>query len=220
MTEDIPPPAKKPPRKQEALWLMSFSDMSLVLMCFFVLLLSMSTVDAKRFDHVTDSLQSEVSERTKESLQDLFERIQQEIRVRKLQKKVEASYTNDGIHVEFKDGSLYASGSAKTNKQMAKTVNSVLEIIADAPAKYELEIEGHTDDVPLRGHRRYRNNWELSAARSITLMKQLARKGVREDRMGILALAHTRPKIDPSGLKGGELRRARASNRRVIINID
>ena len=148
---DAPPPSQPPKkvRKQEALWLMSFSDMSLVLMCFFILLLSMSTMDKKRFEHVSDNIQSVVKERTKESLQDLFDKIQKEIKNRNLQEKVEAVYDVDGIHVEFKDG-LFASGSTRTNRKMARTVKSVLEIIAKSEKKYNLNIMGHTDDVPLR----------------------------------------------------------------------
>jgi outer membrane protein OmpA-like peptidoglycan-associated protein len=51
-------------------------------------------------------------------------------------------------------------------------------------------------------------------------MRRFQDQGVAEERMSVLALAHTKPKIATAGLAGKKLDRARAANRRVIITID
>lgn len=199
---------------------MSFADMTFLLLAFFVMLLSMSTPNKKRYEHVADTIQKELNPRTKENLQELYERVKEQVKAQKLDTKVGVIYDNNGVHVEFKDGVLFASGSANPNKAMENTIKSVLAVIADAPQKYALKIEGHTDDIPLSGSKTYASNWELSAGRGFALMRRFQDQGVAEDRMSVLALAHTKPKVATAGLTGKNLDRARAANRRVIITID
>jgi chemotaxis protein MotB len=91
--------------------------------------------------------------------------------------------------------------------------------IARAPGKYRLVFEGHTDDVPVRGGP-FQSNWDLSAARGISLLESFKKRGIEEDRMSVLAFAHTRPKVPFEGLKGKALQKARAANRRVVIRIE
>ena len=57
---------KKPKvKKGEALWMMTFSDLSFILMCFFALLLSMSTVNSQKFDNVAGNLAAKIPDQKK-----------------------------------------------------------------------------------------------------------------------------------------------------------
>lgn len=211
--------AKKKFKKKEALWLLSFSDLSLVLMCFFVLLLSFSKIDRRKFENVQDNIVAKVKKTKQENLQTVYEKLKREVKRKKLTEKVSVDYGADGVEVEFKDGLLFKTGSASPNKHFEKTIAKVLNIIAKAPPKYHITLEGHTDDVPSRGGD-YPSNWELSAARGHSLLKKLNSQGVAENRMSILALAHTKPKVDYKKLNGPELKRARSANRRVVVRIE
>jgi chemotaxis protein MotB len=94
-----------------------------------------------------------------------------------------------------------------------------MKVLAMAPADYKLIFEGHTDDVPISG-KKFRSNWELSAARGIALLNDFKVRGVAETRMAVRAFAQTKPKIPLTGLKGVPLDNARAANRRVVIRLE
>ena len=65
--------------------------------------------------------------------------------------------------------------------------------IARLPDRYSIEVEGHTDDVPIRTPR-YPDNWELSAARATAVVRYLSTIGVKGEKMKAIGLADTRPK--------------------------
>ena len=67
--------------------------------------------------------------------------------------------------------------------------------------------------------RRYRDNWELSASRAISLLHRFETEGVASERISVQAYEETRPKVALHGKKGEALQAARAQNRRVVIRI-
>ncbi|MDA9951163.1 OmpA family protein [Oligoflexaceae bacterium] len=209
-------------KKKEALWMLSFSDLCLILMCLFALIISISTIDNQKFDNITGNMAAKTpAEKKKEkNLKSIKISLQKEIEKRKLKNTVEVKLDADGLAIEFKDKLLFRSGSAAPNAQYRQVVGKVLQIIAKAPKKYEIELEGHTDDVKLSGRGRYRNNWELSSARGLALLSQLKKRGVSEKRMHIRSYAHTRPKIATNRLPRSALAAARAANRRVVIRLN
>ncbi len=203
-------------KKGEALWLMSFSDMALVLLCFFVLLISVMKPNKSKFENVKDGMQTDEQVKEK-SLKSASKEIKKVIKEKKLNKAASVEYDAKGLHIEFKDGLLFEQGSSVTNQKFRKTVNDVLQTIASAGENYKLIIEGHTDDVPLASGGQYPSNWELAASRGVALLRSLEAMGVSESKMSVVSYAHTRPKIPYRNLSGSELRRARAANRRVVI---
>lgn len=218
---DEPRAKKFQTSKGEGLWLMSFGDLCLILISFFILLLSYSTISQKKADVMREAVQAKTKEATKakDSLTQVSQRIENEIKRLKLDKNAEIKFDDAGIAIEFKDGLLFAVGSANSNPQFQEVISQVMRMIATTPEKYQLKIEGHTDDIPVRGGS-FASNWELSSARGIALMRQFAQKGVKEERMSVVAYAHTKPKRPIEGLKGDDLTRARAANRRVVIRIE
>jgi chemotaxis protein MotB len=242
----FPRRARSKVKKSEALWLMSFSDMSLILMSFFILILSFSKTDMQRYDNVTSGLKAQArpshssTDLSKEAaaqvakvenLKTISERVERLIKKESLDKAVQVLFDVDGVAIEFKDAALFTSGSAELSPKSEKTVEQVLRTIAAVPESYKLVFEGHTDDLPVipRNSRknakknkvdaRFDSNWGLSAARGVSLLDRFQSLGVSEQRMSVNAYAHTRPKIPISGLKGAALEAARRSNRRVVIRI-
>jgi chemotaxis protein MotB len=208
-------------KKSEALWLMTFSDLSILLMCFFVLLLSFSTFDKKKYDHVRSGMKTLAAKKpdNTETLETMAKKISKVVAAKKLDRVVEVQYDVDGLAIEFKDAMLFDVGSAAANPKTAKVMSQVMQVIAKAPGDYRLVFEGHTDDVPIGGQK-FGSNWDLASARGITLLDSFKQRGVAENRMSVLAYAHTRPKVPFKGLKGEALAKARAANRRVVIRIE
>jgi chemotaxis protein MotB len=216
-----PPPGRRVIKtaKGEALWLASFSDLSLILLCFFIILLSMSTMNQKKAEVAQEAMQQKVDKPKPDTLTEMSKKIEAEIKRLKLEESAHVTFDAAGVAIEFKDGLLFDPGSAVSNARFRPTVEKVMKVIATTPVKYNLRIEGHTDDLPMLGPH-YRSNWELASGRGIALLQQFAQKGVKEERISIVSYAHTRPKKPIVGLKGQELIAARASNRRVVIRIE
>lgn len=207
--------------KGEGLWLMSFSDMSLILMSFFVLQLAFSSPDKKKYDNLNSAIQKEVTKtqaKAIDNLQTITDKVQKVIKEKKLEKVADVTYGVDGVAIEFKDATLFDSGSAEPNPKYAKVVGEVMQVIAKAPTGYKLVFEGHTDDAKMTSGK-FQSNWDLSAARGIALLESFKSRGVSEKRMAVQAFAHTRPKVAYAGLEGDDLKKARAANRRVVIRI-
>lgn len=202
--------------KGEGLWLMSFSDMSLLLMAFFVLQLAMSNPDRSKADRLKEAVTKEDS---KGSLRHVSQELLTEIKKRNLGHLTEVSMDMNGLSIEFKDRSLFEPGSAKPDQGSLKAAEQIMAVLTLATGKYSLILEGHTDDVPLRNGR-FKNNWELSSARATSLLEEFKRRGVDENKMAIRSYAHTKPRQSTDGLKGRGLAEARAQNRRVVIRLE
>lgn len=209
-------------KKSEALWLTSFSDLAILLMCFFVMQLSYSTPDKRKYEQVKSAMQTLSAKKAMkdvDNLDTLSKKIEKAIKLRKLDNTVSVTYDVSGLSIEFKDAMLFATASSDLDPKYTKVVDQVMQAIAGAPGNYRLIFEGHTDDVPMTSGK-FRSNWELSSARGVALLDSFKRRGVTENRMSVQSYAHTRPKVDIAGLKGKALTAARAANRRVVIKIE
>ena len=206
-------------KKKEALWLLSFADMTLILMSFFALMLSFSSFSTNKFENVKEGMQDKSRPLKQDNLRTISEKVQKAIEKNDLKNTVQVTFTANGTAIEFKDALLFSSGSADSNKKFAKVVDSVMSVIAKAPPKYKLVFEGHTDDVPYRG-KEFKSNWELSAARGFSMLREFESRGVDQRRMSVLAFAHTKPKVPIEGKKDKTLEDARGANRRVVIRIE
>jgi len=86
----------------------------------------------------------------------------------------------------------------------------------------EVRCEGHTDDKPIPMNSKFRNNWELSSARSLNLVQRLSELAEMDQHyFSALGYGEFRPKRDIRKLKDrAEIEEARAENRRVEIYFD
>ena len=86
----------------------------------------------------------------------------------------------------------------------------------------EVRCEGHTDDKPIPMNSKFRNNWELSSARSLNLVQRLSELAEMDQHyFSALGYGEFRPKRDIKKIKDRvEIEEARAENRRVEIYFD
>ncbi len=217
---DMQPPRIKV-KKKEALWLYSLTDLTFILMAFFALMLSMSKPDRQQFDNVVSAVQPEnpLSDKAA-NLTVVAEDLEKVIKQQHLDLDARVQVDANGLILEFSEKLLFGSGSALATANFAATTEKVLKVLARAPDRYQISIEGHTDDVPMKGKSPFKSNWELSAARGITMLNLLKDKGMDAAHMRVMALADTQPKVPVEGKTGEALQEARRSNRRVVIRLD
>lgn len=125
--------------------------------------------------------------------------------------RIQLSMESRGLTISFKQAALFPSGEDVIAPDALESIDKVAEAINKLPNPVRLE--GHTDSMPIHTAR-FRNNWDLSAARSIALLELLTTQfHVPQDRLSIGGYADTAP-VDSNDTEAG-----RARNRRVDIVI-
>ncbi|WP_395789746.1 flagellar motor protein MotD [Aquimonas sp.] len=116
----------------------------------------------------------------------------------------------DWLEVEIKSDTLFASGSAAPLPGALAAVTRVAEVLRESPNL--IRVEGHTDIVPITTAV-FPSNWELSAARSASIVRVLTNSGVAPGRLTVVGYGEHQPIADNSSEAG------RNSNRRVVLVI-
>jgi chemotaxis protein MotB len=138
------------------------------------------------------------------SLQVLSKDLEEEIKSGKIQIIMEPR----GLVISFRQAALFPSGTAVVLENARPPVARIAKALVEVPNPVRLE--GHTDSVPIHNEQ-YQSNWELSAARSIALMRLLTEYGVPVDKLSIAGYADNAP-ADSNDTEEG-----RARNRRVDV---
>lgn len=205
-------------------WIISYADLMTIILTFFILLLSISTIKQTRFEVLVDALTGvKVG-----NLQEVKQKIDEVVEREQLGGQVATSIDEDGLTVEFSNALLFQSGDADLTERADEVLEPIAgHLVSDLETGYGLIIEGYTDDVPI-SNRDFRSNWELSTSRGINVMRRLGAAGLDARRMSVQGYADTRPATEvdlndaqqTAKLEPEQLQEVRALNRRVIIRID
>ena len=255
---------EEPPKGAPA-WQATFADLMNLLLCFFVMRFSMSTMDAQKFellaasfnqtfsifsagataigdgflisngvsqlnelddyinstgksaegDTIPEDLKeaAEMMEQAKlEASEELAENIEEALEEKKLENEIDIEFTSQFVQLTLNGALLFDSGSTQLKEEALPILNQV-GIILQQYSTGTIEIEGHTDNVPMSGSK-YSNNDELSNGRALSVFYYLEENttlnpaNIKHSGMGEYV-----PVADNSTPEG------RAQNRRVEIRI-
>ena len=214
------------PPKGSPAWMATFSDLMNLLLCFFVLLFSMSTVDADKLQQVVASMQSKISilpaggssigdgemisagvrqlefldsyynemansaaedsdEQTegKNSLQEEYkkqelsesekmaEQIEKDVKAAGLSDQIDVDFNAEYVQLNLNGAILFDSGKADLVEDAKPIVDKIGRILQKYD-KHIIEVEGHTDNVPINSSK-YESNEVLSVYRALAVTKRL-----------------------------------------------
>lgn len=178
------------------LWLVTYGDMVTLVLTFFVLLFSFSSIDVMKFEMMILSFQGALgfmpggkavqqdpavfggsvatqaaeSTRVNPNIQEVAKNLRSYLQSEGLDKQVVVRIDQRGVTVSLSDQFLFSSGSADLKPEGMRVLFKIAEFIRDAvPA---VAVEGHTDSTPLRGGK-YNDNWGLSSARAASVASYL-----------------------------------------------
>jgi len=123
--------------------------------------------------------------------------------------KLQVKIVDGRMVVALASDVLFASGSSKLSKDGEGAIGEVAQLLSEIPGR-QFQVEGHTDNVPIRTAQ-YPSNWDLAAARAITVVKTMVEAGLPADRISAAAFGEfkpARPNDSPEG---------KAANRRIEI---
>jgi len=109
------------------------------------------------------------------------------------------------------DKILFDPGKDRIKKEGKQALLEVTKILAEIPDR-AFQVAGHTDNVPIRS-RRFKSNWELSAARAVNVVKFMAKNGMEGKRLSAAGYSEYDPVKDNSTDEG------RTFNRRIEITL-
>ncbi|WP_181706662.1 peptidoglycan -binding protein [Chthonobacter rhizosphaerae] len=124
-----------------------------------------------------------------------------------------------GDRFVFQSEVLFNSGQADVNpagqQELDKLAAALLELEGQIPDEiaWVLRVDGHTDARPLSGSGRFRDNWELSAARAISVVKYLVSRGVSPEHLVAAGFGEFQP------LEPGDEDAINARNRRIELKL-
>ncbi|WP_435988570.1 peptidoglycan -binding protein [Sulfitobacter sp. SH24] len=129
----------------------------------------------------------------------------------------------EGVRIEgdrfvFSSEVLFAPGSAVLSQdgqaEIAKVAGILRSVVGDIPAEIDwvIRVDGHTDNVPLSGFGEFADNWELSQARALSVVKYMVNfLGIAPDRLAANGFGQYQPVAE------GNTEAARAQNRRIEL---
>lgn len=217
---------KEDPQKPPALWKDTFADLMNLLLCFFVLLFSMSTVDVQKFEQIAASftqsfsifdggassigdgilvsngmsqlneldeyinstgkaaeaeelpedlelkeVEQKIEQAKLEESEELAEKVDESVREQNLEGIIDIEFTSQYVQLTLQGALLFDSGSTELKEQSLPVLDKI-GIMLERYAESTIEIEGHTDNVPMSGVK-YSNNDELSGGRSLSVFNYL-----------------------------------------------
>jgi chemotaxis protein MotB len=220
-------------------WLAAFGDLMSLLLCFFVLLLSMSSMDAKKISEAIGSLsgamsvleggtKTEISKQrmlqstpidTQDETSEQVNRVAQAVmETNEMLGKgegpaVSLEEAQDGFVIELPAALLFKSGKANIqNDDALLFLKRIALIIEELPNETQVSVKGHTDSQGPGSTSPFKDNWELSSARAISVLQELLLDGVNPKRISASGYAEFSPKATNVTKTGRE------KNRRVELH--
>lgn len=124
--------------------------------------------------------------------------------------QVEISELRGKMTVKLKDKVVFSSGSAAINQQGRDALDAVAKAFQGLQGKTVI-VAGYTDNVPTSKKGAFKDNWDLSTARAVTVLRYLQSKGVEPRMLGAAGFSEYRP-LAPNDTAEGK-----SQNRRIEI---
>lgn len=126
------------------------------------------------------------------------------------QNQVHIEQARRGVVIDISAGFLFRTGDAVLQAGAQDVLRQVIVVLGkeDLP----IEVEGHTDDIPIKTAQ-FPSNWELSSARASSVVRMMVENGVPPERLAAVGLASNQP------VASNDSPENRARNRRVTITI-
>lgn len=196
-------------------WLVTYSDAITLLLAFFVMILSVSDLNQGKVEALKEGLSEMMTgDAPPTPFTDIKDGLETLISEKGLENQVSVTLDAKGVKIEFANVSLYQSGSADIKPQAIATLKEVTRVIRETSHKTHLvEVQGHTDDVPIHTEK-FPSNWELSSVRAINIVKYLLDQGIDKERLKAAGYADSRPKENIENLS---LEQQRQNNRRIVV---
>jgi len=207
-------------------WMVTFNDMVTILLTFFVLILSMSDMDAMKIDQISRAIHETLGFKSAHN-QDMLtihgQNVENEAAGAKREQElsgleieilslpgVEVRKDAGTIAVRMEEKMLFDPGSAALRTDSQRILMPLVAVLGKN--EMLIHVEGHTDNQPTVSAL-FPSNWELSVARAVSIVMFLEGNGIAANRLSVVGYGDTKPVVENHDLHG------RQKNRRVEIKL-
>ena len=198
-------------KQHSEVWLYSYSDLITNLLAFFILMMSMSTMNAHQVEKVQDSIRKS-SEYFGGETNDVNEKfasvVTKYIRENNLKNVAAVEKKIDGVAITFTGGMFFETLSADLTPEAKEILASLAPLFAKLPKDYRIDVAGHADSRPVTDDSTFVSNWELSSARAAAVVRLLTTKNIPANKFRAIGYADTQPVSSDMN-----------QNRRVVIKV-
>lgn len=186
-----------------ALWAVTYGDLMSYLCIFFLILYA--AVASKSVALQMGLQGTEETFRKEEGVvAELFSRYG-------VQRIAKLEVSEDKMRILLNEPVLFPPGRAELKRESSRHLDMLVSVLQELPNP--IQVEGHTDNVPLGSGLPFKSNWELSAARAFAVLKYFEEKGVPSVRLAAIGYGEHRP------IQTNETPEGRSANRRIEVNI-
>lgn len=222
-------------------WLISYADFITLLFAFFVVMYAISSVNESKYQMFSASLTSafgkqivkseaivptneqdlllkslvdrrnaKLAEQQQEAMQDITKNINQVMNALVKNGQVSVMQTNRGVAIEINASTLFNQGDAVIQGGAINILAEVAKVLEQVDLA--IEVEGHTDDIPINTQQ-FPSNWELSSARASSVVRLFIEHGLKSRHLKAIGSAANYPVTSNDTADG------RARNRRITVTI-
>lgn len=206
-------------------WLLTYSDMITLLLALFIILYSISAVDAKKFEQVSNNMNAALhnakdatsqaegggnSNTPSDSLNTVTKELNAYVQSKHLGDQLEITQYGDHITISIKEAILFKPDKAELLPESRPLIDKVAGILKSAYSGLgHITISGNTADI---GEDTL-SAWSLSSDRAIAVLERFVKKGMSQDKFSIEGNSHFNP-VAPN-----DSEKNMAKNRRVEITV-
>ncbi len=202
-------------------WMVSYADIVTLLLCFFVLLASVSQVNIVAYEQLQSELRKGIAqEETVKPLELVIEDVKSDVMSLDASEEVSVGSDFQGVFIDLASSAFFESGSAVLRSQAEPILKRIISTLkAERYANFAYEVQGHTDDVPIASLQ-FPSNWELSGARASAIVRYMIDRGINPLRLKSVGLADIQPKVPNFDAEGNPSELHRSINRRITVRIE
>jgi len=204
-------------------WLVTYADAITILMAFFVMMFSISEPSPEKFDEVAGGILEEMEGKNSakaEAMVIMAQEMQETVSTFDDSGDASVDQSDRGMTFNFKSNSMFKGGSAEVTEEAEPLLDRVAQLVSlMGITNYTVEVEGHTDDVPI-STKQFPSNWELSASRAAAVVRWLISRGVDPERLRAVGYGDTQPLVPNTNEDGEGVKENREENRRIVIKVE
>ena len=214
-------------------WVVTFADMMGLFFCFFVLLVSFSSIEKNKITAAVKSVQgalgvmpqnqtvsqlqqniAQTPQRVPRSIERVAREFRNRLQVLGVEDGVSIKYSGEGgLEINLPNQVLFDFGKADLKPEAYEILNQLASSLSTIPSIF-VEIRGHTDNVPVGGNSAFADNYDLSYHRAKNVMSQMsAPGGLQPSACEVIACGPSQP------VANNDTEEGRAANRRVQLRV-
>lgn len=215
------PRRHQPQEENTDSWLMSYADMITLLLCFFIIFVSVSEPKRDKFSEITEGLANQFgSIQMATPFTGVFSSLQAVIESHQVFRDVAIDQTDKSVAMEIAGGVFFKRNTVDLDDTKRPVLQEMAETLKQIDyLDYVVTVEAHTSDRATE-NAIYKTNWDLSVARAAVITRFLIETGVPPNRIRATGYADTQPKVPNTDLNNEPIPENRDRNERVVIKIE